>query len=66
LNNLCGEGCLSACCFIGAYTASTFCGLSAVWAYTITIVDKISAVYATRLIFFCHSLRLCHTYVAEP
>jgi hypothetical protein len=42
----------AASCLIDAYTTYAFSFFSTVWAYTITIVDKISAVYATRLIFF--------------
>jgi hypothetical protein len=48
------EGLAAACCFIDANTASAFFGFPTVRAYTITVVDKISAVYATRQILFVH------------
>ncbi len=47
-------------CFIVAYYACALCGFSAVWAYAVAVVDKVSAVVATRLVFFSHPLRLCH------
>jgi len=51
-NFILSDGLAAACRFIGAYTAGAFNSFSAVWAYAIAIVDKISAVHATRLIFF--------------
>ncbi len=46
----------AACCLIKSYTASAFSGFSAVRAHANTVVNKISAVYATRQIFFVHQL----------
>jgi hypothetical protein len=53
-NFILSDGLAAACRFISAYTASAFHGFSAIWAYAVAIVDKISAVHATRLIFFRH------------
>jgi hypothetical protein len=50
--------------FIGANTAGTGCGFAAVGAHTFAVVDKVSAVDATRLILLAHPLRLCpHNFV---
>ena len=57
---LCFEQLSAASCFIDTYTAGTVSCFSAVGANTFAVVDKVSAVHASRLIFFTHPLRLCH------
>jgi hypothetical protein len=56
---LCGR--LSAAgCFIDTDATGAFRGFSAVGANAVAFVDKVVAVYASRLIFSAHSLCLCH------
>jgi hypothetical protein len=56
LENFFVDGLSAASCFIAAYTACAFCGFATVGANAVAVVDKVSAVYATRLIFFAHPL----------
>jgi hypothetical protein len=46
--------------FIVSYTADPFCGFTTVQANAIAIIDKVTAVQATKLIFLTHQLRLCN------
>jgi len=59
---LCFKQLSAAGCFIGTYTTGAVRDFTAVWTYTFAVVDKVSAVYASRLIFFAHPLRLCQQY----
>ena len=58
---LCFEQLSAASCFIDTYTAGTVSCFSAIGTNAIAVVDKVSAVHASRLIFFTHPLRLCHS-----
>ena len=49
------SGLSAASCFIAAYTACAFCCFATIWAHTSAFVDKVSAIYATRLFFFTQS-----------
>jgi hypothetical protein len=46
----------AASCFVIAYTTGAATGFTAVWAYALTIVDKVSAFLATGTIFLRHPL----------
>jgi len=58
-------GLAAACCFIRADTASAFHRFTAIWTYAIAVVDKISAVHATRLILFLHHFASASSSSAE-
>lgn len=53
----------AASCFIIAYATGALRGFSAVRAHAGTVVYKVSAIHASRLIFLItHPFRLCHKY----